>query len=154
MNGIHGNIYLPSVHPTACTLNARIHKLGNPINQLPIITMQDTHLLVVYHTPSWLTHSPYKVSLTEGLILWGLSVLPTIPTCKACRPNNPSMQNSLWCGTQKLWCGYKLHLHHALVSCLEFCLGRTLGLTQELTTHTWLYIHYMHVRYLNFLECR
>ena len=28
--------------------------------------------------------------------------------------------------TQKLCCGYRLHPHHALLSCLEFCLGRTL----------------------------
>ena len=28
--------------------------------------------------------------------------------------------------TKKLWCGYKLHLHHALLSCLKICLGRIL----------------------------
>ena len=28
--------------------------------------------------------------------------------------------------TKKLLYGYKLHLHHALLSCLKFCLGRTL----------------------------
>ena len=37
-----------------------VTKLANPINPLPkqtTIIMQDTHSLVVCHTPSWLTQS-------------------------------------------------------------------------------------------------
>ena len=55
---------------------------------------------------------------------------------KACRPNKPSMQIFLWCGNDAsiklLWCGCKPVPNHALLSCLEFCLGRILGEKQLL----------------------
>ena len=37
--------------------------------------------------------------------------------------------------TKKIWCRYKLHPHHALLSCLKFCLGRTLKTMYD----CWLY---------------
>ena len=49
----------------------------------------------------------------------------------ACWPNKPSFSTEfslLTWGmgiTPKLYCGYRLHPHHALLSCLELCLGRT-----------------------------
>ena len=71
--------------------------------------------------------------------------LPSIPN--ACRPNKPSVQNFHWCGngiTQKLWCGYKLHLHHALLSCLELCLGRILGMH---IIHVHVHVHVCTLHY-------
>ena len=41
---------------------------------------------------------------------------------------------------QRLWCGYRLHPNHALPSCLEICLGRTLNKAEG-----WTIIHFPHM---------
>ena len=71
-----------------------------------------------------------------------ISVLPSIP--KACWLNEPSIQNSLWCGEWGQPKSFEVATGSTLLLCLELYLGRTLQMMAWHTAwmmHAWCVVH-------------